>query len=85
MARSQCHTKLPTLWLFSPSISPQEQKMARSLTVKHDEKPATSPLLNSFLLLAFGWLLLSGFAAANATTDTDTSTEINLENIEIYQ
>ena len=59
--------------------------MARSLTVKHDEKPATSPLLNSFLLLAFGWLLLSGFAAANATTDATTANQINLEDIAIYQ
>ncbi len=38
--------------------------MARSLTVKHDEIPSTSPLLNSFLLLALGWLLISGLSAA---------------------
>ncbi|MBT3219475.1 MAG: hypothetical protein HN348_10320 [Proteobacteria bacterium] len=36
--------------------------MARSLTVKHDEKPATSPLFTGFLLISIGWLMLSAFA-----------------------
>jgi hypothetical protein len=41
--------------------------MARSLTVKHDEKPATSSLLNLFLLVAFGCLVLASiFGAAPA-------------------
>lgn len=44
--------------------------MARSLTVKTDEKPSTSYLLNFFLVLAFGWLLLTAFAAG-ATPATD--------------
>lgn len=33
--------------------------MARSLVVKHTETPGTSSLLNAFLLVAFGWLVLS--------------------------
>lgn len=41
--------------------------MARSLTVKHTEAPGTSSLFNLFLAVAFGWLLLSMFAAASAS------------------
>ena len=37
--------------------------MARSLTVKHTEKPQTSSLFNAFLLLAFGWLVVSMLVA----------------------
>ena len=41
--------------------------MARSLTVKHDEKPSTSSLLNLFLLVAFACLVLASiFGAAPA-------------------
>ena len=40
--------------------------MARSLTIKHEEKPSTSPLLNAFLLLAFGWLAVTAMVAASA-------------------
>jgi hypothetical protein len=41
--------------------------MARSLTIKHTEKPGTSSLFNAFLLLAFGWLVVSMLVAgANA-------------------
>jgi hypothetical protein len=61
----------PTLTLPAlPSCtlpSPPESIMARSLTVKHDEKPATSSLLNLFLLVAFGCLALATiFGAAPA-------------------
>jgi hypothetical protein len=35
--------------------------MARSLTVNHDEKPATNVLLNMFLLVAVGWLTALAF------------------------
>jgi len=42
--------------------------MARSLTVKNEEKPSTSLLLNAFLALAFGCLLLASFA--NAAPDS---------------
>lgn len=38
--------------------------MARSLTVKHEETPATSSLLTAFLLLAFGWLGLAAIVGA---------------------
>lgn len=37
--------------------------MARSLTVQHEEKPATSSLFTAFLLLAFGWMAVSAFFA----------------------
>lgn len=41
--------------------------MARSLTVKHDEKPSTSSLLNLFLFVAFACLVLASvFGAAPA-------------------
>lgn len=45
--------------------------MARSLTVKHTEAPGTSSLFNIFLAVAFGWLLLSMFAAASASSVDD--------------
>lgn len=40
--------------------------MARSLTVKHEETAATSPLLTAFLFLAFGWMLASALTSAAA-------------------
>jgi len=42
--------------------------MARSLTVKHDEAPATSPLLTAFLVLAFGWMAVSALVAMSQDT-----------------
>ncbi len=36
--------------------------MARSLTIKHEEKASTSPLMTGFLLFAMGWLLLTAIA-----------------------
>jgi|OpeIllAssembly_1097287.scaffolds.fasta_scaffold3265896_2 hypothetical protein len=39
--------------------------MARPLTVNNEEKPSTSMLLNAFLVLAFGCLLLASFANAS--------------------
>lgn len=38
--------------------------MARSLTVKHEEKPTAFSLLTAFLILAFGWLALVAVLAA---------------------
>ncbi len=35
--------------------------MARSLNVKHEEKLGTSPLLNTFLVLAFAWMAVGAF------------------------
>lgn len=37
--------------------------MARSLNVKHEEKLGTSPLMNAFLALALGWMVLGAFLA----------------------
>jgi hypothetical protein len=43
--------------------------VARSLHVKHEEQPATSSLLNIFLLIAFGWLAMGALVAATASED----------------
>ena len=40
--------------------------MARSLTIKHEAQVTTSPLLNLFLLLAFGWMVVTAIAASTA-------------------
>ena len=50
--------------------------MARSLTVKHEEQPATSTLLNAFLLLAFAWLATTAVVSAVAEPETLSATEI---------
>ena len=51
--------------------------MARSLTVNHDEKPSTTPLLTIFLLLSAA--VLAGSAMLTATDthagDDDAATE----------
>lgn len=44
--------------------------MARSLTIKHDEKPSTSSLLNIFLLLAVGWMAITALVASTADAST---------------
>jgi hypothetical protein len=44
--------------------------MARSLTIKHEEQVTTSPLLTVFLLLAFGWLVVTAIAASTADAGT---------------
>lgn len=40
--------------------------MARSLTVQHEERATTSPLLTGFLLLAAAWLMLAAMFGADA-------------------
>ena len=40
--------------------------MARSLTVKHEEKLQTSSLLNAFLFLTFAWMAAGAFFASMA-------------------
>lgn len=40
--------------------------MARSLVVKHEEKPGTSPLFNSFLILALAWMVGGAILASAA-------------------
>lgn len=54
--------------------------MARSLTVKHTETPGTSSLFNVFLAIAFGWLLLSMFAAASASSDATDAPSLEMIN-----
>jgi len=39
--------------------------MARSLTVKHEEAPKTSRLLNWFLILAVTWMALTTLATSS--------------------
>ena len=41
--------------------------MARSLSVKHEETPATSSLLNFFLVLAFAWMGMAALASSFAS------------------
>lgn len=50
--------------------------MARSLTVKHEEQPATSTLLNAFLLLAFAWLAVTAVVSAVAEPTSAGAAEI---------
>ncbi len=40
--------------------------MARSLNVKHVEKPGTSPLMNVFLAFAAGWMMLGAVVSSYA-------------------
>ena len=48
--------------------------MARSLTVKHEETPSTSPLLTAFLLLAFAWLGVTALTADAAESGAASAT-----------
>jgi hypothetical protein len=50
--------------------------MARSLNVSHDEVPSTSPLLNVFLLLAVGWMLLTAVVSSTADAGVAIAPEI---------
>lgn len=51
--------------------------MARSLTVKHEEKLGTSPLLTAFLVLAFLWLAASALAAASSESPANAAAEVS--------
>ena len=53
--------------------------MARSLTVNHDEKPATNLLFTGFLLLAAAVLMLSaltGYATDSAAASASPSADL---------
>ena len=54
--------------------------MARSLVVKHEEKIGTSSLLNSFLVLAFGWMIVGAVLAsmANAAPSGDEAAPVGV-------
>lgn len=56
--------------------------MARSLTIKNTEKPATSRLFNVFLLIAMAWLmagmLVAGLSVGDAEA-TETPVAIDVE------
>ncbi|MCB9762156.1 MAG: hypothetical protein H6739_20320 [Alphaproteobacteria bacterium] len=54
--------------------------MARSLTVKHTEAPGTSSLLNVFLALAFGWLVVSMLVAGATASPADAPVEAAVVN-----
>jgi len=44
--------------------------MARSMTIKQEETPTTSPLFNLFLLLALGWMALAAITSASAEVES---------------
>ena len=44
--------------------------MARSLTIKHEENPSASSLLNIFLFLAVGWMAVTALVASTADAST---------------
>ncbi|HJN76884.1 MAG TPA: hypothetical protein QGF58_23350 [Myxococcota bacterium] len=56
--------------------------MARTLTIKNTEEPATSRLFNVFLLVALGWLVLgmvfAGVSAGDAGA-TEATPVIDIE------
>lgn len=47
--------------------------MARSLVVKHEEKLGTSPLLNTFLVLALGWMIGGAILASMGDSTSATA------------
>lgn len=53
--------------------------MARSLTVKHEEQPATSALFTGFLVIAIACLLLSTLAGFVAPADAAPATELKTQ------
>jgi len=56
--------------------------MARSLTIKNTEKPATSRLFNVFILIAMAWLmagmLVAGLSVGDAAA-TETPVVLDLK------
>ncbi len=48
--------------------------MARSLTVKHEEKLQTSSLLNAFLFLTLAWMAAGAFFASMAEASAADAT-----------
>ena len=44
--------------------------MARSLTISHNEKPATSSLFNLFFFLALIWMAFAAFTSGPAIGET---------------
>jgi hypothetical protein len=51
--------------------------MARSLVVKHEEKLGTSPLLNTFLVLALGWMVAGAVLASMGDTAPVSGADIS--------
>ena len=66
---------------ISPLLKPAVAgvQMAGSLTVHHDEKPSTSPLLNAFLLLAFAWMGMTALVSMNADAGPSEPLRFNIE------
>ena len=44
--------------------------MARSLTISHNETPATSSLFNTFFILAVAWMAFAAFTSSQADAET---------------
>ncbi len=51
--------------------------MARSLTVKHEEKPATSLIMTAFLVLAVVWMAASAVFASPGPEGLEMAPEIS--------
>jgi hypothetical protein len=49
-----------------PAVLSLETSMARSLTVKQEEKASTTPLFTVFLVLAGAWMAAAAWSAASA-------------------
>jgi hypothetical protein len=56
----------------------QRNPMARSLVVKHEEKLGTSPLLNTFLFLALGWMVAGAILASMADASPVSSPAVSV-------
>ena len=53
--------------------------MARSLTISHNEKPATSSLFNLFFFLALIWMAFAAFTSGQAIGETPAAAELKVE------
>ena len=53
--------------------------MARSLTIAHNEKPATSSLFNLFFFLAVLWMAFAAFTSGDAIGETPAAVELKVD------
>ena len=53
--------------------------MARSLTISHNEKPATSSLFNAFFFLALVWMAFAAITSGQANGETPAAVELKVE------
>lgn len=53
--------------------------MARSLTISHNEKPATSSLFNAFFVLSLVWMAFAAITSGQANGETTSVVELKAE------